>query len=318
MKVSDLLTEICNRAGEGYQNYADRARSHFRSAALSLAEESKNIDVDAPGLYAIGETTVLNDTQKIPMSQILTAAGMEIGVLRSLRYGITALASVETELGGDNEIIYTARPHIPNGNIIGIEYVIPARQNSPLSVTVEAVPRMIGLEEVDGIKITVHAATDSLGEVITTAADIVYRWDSFPGTYYVSAVVSPGSGEGTDLIQAMAEVLLIGGTGANEFVPLERITRQQQETARLRPLILASRDRVNFYTITGDKAGSGAVITLINLPPFNAQSTVEYSVIGWLTVLNNGNTEVEPYFSPGFLNKVIDVAANSLRLEIQA
>ncbi len=36
MTVTQLAAEICSRAGEGYQNYTDRALAHFKSAVLAL------------------------------------------------------------------------------------------------------------------------------------------------------------------------------------------------------------------------------------------------------------------------------------------
>ena len=48
MTVTQLAAEICSRAGEGYQNYTDRALAHFKSAVLALLNTSMSPDVDAP------------------------------------------------------------------------------------------------------------------------------------------------------------------------------------------------------------------------------------------------------------------------------
>lgn len=55
MTVTQLAAEICSRAGEGYQNYTDRALAHFKSAVLALLNTSMSPDLDAPGLCAIYE-----------------------------------------------------------------------------------------------------------------------------------------------------------------------------------------------------------------------------------------------------------------------
>lgn len=315
MKVSELVSEICSRAGEGYQNYSLRAKSHFRSAAISLANATKNIDVEAPGLYSIGERAVLNDTQMIAVSELLSDAGMDIGTVKSLRYGTTSLASLVTELENDNDLKYVARPHIPNGNLIGIEYVVPETGNEDISISVEEVDRTVGGDTVTGYKIIVSVGTGDPGVSITKASDIIYIWDYYPGSYYASVSLAPNN-DGAGEITAMEEQMLSGGAGVGEYLPLERITKQQHETSRLRPGILESRDGVNFYTLTGQDGG--AMITLIAPPPFNARGAIEYSIVGWRSLLDDDNTEVELFFSPIFLERVIELAADSLRREIQA
>jgi hypothetical protein len=318
MTVAQLVSEICSRAGEGYQNYTERAKAHFRAAAIRAAEGTKNIDVDAPGMYAIGEVTVRNDSQKLYLLGILNKEGMEIGTIKSLRYGTTSLASMTTLFIGNqhSRIKYTARPHIPNGNLLSVEYVVPKSSEEPFSVSVEEVERTVGEETVTGYKIVVSIATDDTGAEDMTANELVYSWDYYKGAYYVSAELAPHS-NGTGGLTAMAEQMLTGGSGVSNYLPLERITKQQYEASRLRPEILNSRDGVNYYTLTGENS-LGAVITLISLPPFNYLGAIEYSVIGWRTSFNSDNTIIDPFFSPRFLEEVIGIAAEMLRREIQA
>lgn len=317
MTVAQLVSEICNRAGEGYQNYTERAKAHFRAAAIRVAEEAKNIDVDAPGMYAIGEVSVSNDSQKLYLLGILNKEGMEIGTVKSLRYGTTSLASMTTVLGNyHSNIKYTARPHIPNGNLLSVEYVVPLASEEPFGVSVEEVERTVGDKTVTGYKIVVSIATDDTGAEEMTANELVLSWDNYQGAYYVSAELVPYS-NGTGGLTTMAEQMLTGGSGVSNYLPLERITKQQYEASRLRPEILNSRDGVNYYTLTGETS-VGAVITLISLPPFNSLGAIEYSVIGWRTSFNSDNTIIDPFFSPIFLERVIELAADSLRREIQA
>lgn len=317
MTVAQLVSEICNRAGEGYQNYTERAKAHFRAAAIRVAEGTKNIDVDAPGMYAIGEVSVSNDSQKLYLLGILNKEGMEIGTVKSLRYGTTSLASMTTVLGNyRSNIKYTARPHIPNGNLLSVEYVVPLASEEPFGVSVEEVERTVGDKTVTGYKIVVSIATDDTGAEDMTANDLVLSWDYHQGAYYVSAELVPYS-NGTGGLTTMAEQMLTGGSGVSNYLPLERITKQQYEASRLRPEILNSRDGVNYYTLTGDTS-LGAVITLISLPPFNALGAIEYSIIGWRKSFNIDNTNIDPFFSPIFLERVIEFAADSLRREIQA
>jgi len=316
MTMAELAAEICSRAGEGYQNYVSRAISHFRSAAISLIDTVRQIESEAPGLYAVGTVGVANDTPSLNVSAILTAAGMTIGTVKSLRYGVSNLASLITELENDNDIKYTAKSYIDNGNLIGVEYVVSAVPNSPLDISVEEVQRTVSGETVTGYKIVVTPATDESGVRITTATELVYWWETFPGNFYASVDIAPGN-DGSGLIEAMSEQMLTGGSGVSEYLPLERITKQQFEASRLRPDILQSRDRVNFYTLAGQSPG-GAIITLVAPPPLNSKGTIEYSVVGWRSMLENLAINVEPYFSPGYLERATAMAAEMLRREIQA
>ena len=76
MTVTQLAAEICSRAGEGYQNYTDRALAHFKSAVLALLNTSMSPDVDAPGLCAIYENESYDVSGGILLSAIYDALSL--------------------------------------------------------------------------------------------------------------------------------------------------------------------------------------------------------------------------------------------------
>lgn len=84
MTVTQLAAEICSRAGEGYQNYTDRALAHFKSAVLALLNTSMSPDVDAPGLCAIYEDESYDVSGGILLSAIYDALNLTDATILSI------------------------------------------------------------------------------------------------------------------------------------------------------------------------------------------------------------------------------------------
>ena len=322
MTVTQLLAEICSRAGEGYQNYTDRAKAHFKTAVLTMLYSSLNPDLDAPSLYKIVRTLATSESSSIMLSDLLTLAGLTEGTIDTLRYGIDTNAAMTTSLGDDNDITYTARTSGSEGNLIGVEYILPSSANSPLSFSVAAVDRLVDGETVTGYTITVNIATAGAGESDTDAENLLEYIVSSEANFYVSAALAGVGGAGQ--ITAMSEKLLTGGVGTGEYQRMERITKMQQDIARMNPNLLNSKDEVSFYFLTG--LGNAAKIELMLPPAFNMNGTIEYSLIGWsdaiTTPVLNGlgvdTTDLSTSFSPVFLENAIATASALLVKEIMA
>lgn len=323
MTVTQLLAEICSRAGEGYQNYTDRAKAHFKTAVLTMLYSSLNPDLDAPSLYKIVRTLATSESSSIMLSDLLMLAGLTEGTIDTLRYGIDSNAAMTTTLADDNDIKYTARTSGSEGNLIGVEYILPSSTNSPLSFSVAEVDRLVDGETVTGYTITVNIATDGAGNPDTDAQQLLEYIVSSEANFYVSAALSKGV-TGAGQITAMSEKLLTGGVGTGEYQRMERITKMQQDIARMNPNLLNSKDEVSFYFLTG--LGNAAKIELMLPPAFNMNGTIEYSLIGWsdaiTTPVLNGlgvdTTDLSTSFSPVFLENAIATASALLVKEIMA
>lgn len=324
MTVTQLLAEICSRAGEGYQNYTDRAASAFKAAVLSMLYASPNPDTDAPALYKIVRELAPSESSSIRMEDLLFIAGLKEGVIEGIRYAANDNATMTTNLQGDNDITYTSRLPGAEGNLIGIEYVLPpAGQKPVLSFVVTDVERIVGGETVMGKKITVILRTNVSGDVDTDAEYLLSQIVYSEANFYVTASLAPGS-MGAGQLSPMSEVMLTGGSGSEEYKRLERITKIQQDIARMNPKLLNSKDDVGFYFITSNN--NDAIIDLMSPPPFNMNGMLEYSMIGWtdaiitpvLDELGVDTTNLSTAFAPIFLENAIAMAAERLVKEIMA
>lgn len=322
MTVTQLLAEICSRAGEGYQNYTDRAKAHFKTAVITMLYSSLNPDLDAPSLYKIVRTLATSESSSIMLYDLLRLAGLTEGTIDTIRYGIDTNAAMTTTLGDDNDITYTARTSGSEGNLIGVEYILPASNNSPLSFSVTPVDRVVEGVTVTGYTITVNIATDGAGNSDADAQKLLAYIVSSEANFYVSAELAGVNGAGQ--LTAMSERMLTGGIGTGEYQRMERITKMQQDIARMNPKLLNSKDEVSFYFLTG--FGNAAQIELMLPPPFNMNGTVEYSLIGWsdtlitpiLNELGEDTTDLSTSFSPIFLENAITTASALLVKEIMA
>ncbi len=322
MTATQLLAEICSRAGEGYQNYTARAAAHFKAAVISMLYASKTPDIDAPALYKVGTTSPTSESSSMLLSDLLTLAGLDEGTIDTLRYGIDNNATMTTYLGNDNDITYTARTSGSEGNLIGVEYILPATINSPLSFSVSNPDRTVDGETVPGYKITVSIATDGAGNANTDAEKLLSEIVSSEANFYVVAALAGVSGAGQ--LEAMSEKLLTGGTGSGDYQRMERITKMQQDIARMNPKLLDSKDDVSFYYLNG--YGNAAKIELMLPPAFNMNGFIEYSLIGWtdaiITPVLDGfgadTTDLSTAFSPTFLENAISMASALLVKEIMA
>jgi hypothetical protein len=86
MTVTELLAEICNRAGEGYQNYSERAGQIFKSAVLSMLYGGSLKEKDAPGLIRSGSMIMDAEGTYIPLFNLLSDAGLDEGSILNLEY----------------------------------------------------------------------------------------------------------------------------------------------------------------------------------------------------------------------------------------
>jgi hypothetical protein len=86
MTATQLLAEICNRAGEGYQNYATRAGELFKAVVTAMINSGQLREKDAPGLLREGTITISEDGSELPLSAFLTDAGLDNGVFKRLVY----------------------------------------------------------------------------------------------------------------------------------------------------------------------------------------------------------------------------------------
>jgi hypothetical protein len=59
MTSTQLFTEILNRCGEGYENWTDRAKAHFKSAIIEIVKSGKFHETQYPGLIFRKEVTGL-------------------------------------------------------------------------------------------------------------------------------------------------------------------------------------------------------------------------------------------------------------------
>lgn len=321
MTVTQLLAEICNRAGEGYQNYTDRAAALFKSTVLSMIYPPNRVDQNAPALCRTGTLNPSADGTSILLAELLNDAGLDEGIIESMRYSADIRATVTTALDDDNDITYTAvNPGIA-GNLIGVEYVYPLESISPLKISVADVDRDVDGETVVGKTITV--SIEMIGGVTDLDAQtLVDAINNNESGWYVTAELKDGT-TGAGQITDMAEEMLIGGVGEGEYYQLERITRQQYNASQLNPNLLNSKEAVAFYYQKG--IGTTATIELLAAPQFNIDSNIEYSMIGWddalvTPVLDDNDidvSEISTAFAPKFLEDVIMAASALLAREIQ-
>ncbi len=98
MTVTELLAEICNRAGEGYQNYSERAGQIFKSAVLSMLYGGSLKEKDAPGLIRSGSMIMDAEGTYIPLFNLLSDAGLDEGSILNLEYLVEEGEGEEAEI----------------------------------------------------------------------------------------------------------------------------------------------------------------------------------------------------------------------------
>jgi len=253
MTVTELLTEITSRVGEGYENYTERAKSCFIDALRMSLPDGLN-DVNAPGLRFTSNYYPSVPTVRLPMATLLAAAGLTDGKILNLRYSTDARASLITELtGSDNNIAFTAIQPGEAGNIISIEYRDPEAINSPAAVTVDS--------DDEYVKIVLFLATDADGDIDMDAEAAIAAFNAYESVFYVTCALADGE-TGAGQLTEMAETPLTGGAGDGSIRTLERLTHSELLASKLRPAILGSPDTVSFYCLNG--TGTGSQIELVN------------------------------------------------------
>ena len=306
MTCEQLLLEICNRAGEGYENYTARAKHLFEAQVRNLIYNSRIGDLEAPGLCRNGVYAPILPTKRIPLSVLLTAAGITEGKLRSLRYSTDTRATLTTDLAGsDNNITFMALSPGTDGNKISIEYIKPAANNTPLSITVAT--------EETAVHIQVTLATNEDEQIDTDAQTLAEAIAEYESVYWITASIKDGE-TGAGLLTVMAKTYLAGGSGDGTMTDMERVTYSQYLQSLKRPDILTTHDSTVFYHISG--TSHDPYIELLT-GTIGAGSNMEYSVLGWNdTWLNSPTYEVADLFTPQFLEMLIQASVTALRGEI--
>lgn len=117
MTATQLLTEICNRAGEGYQNYTTRAGELFKAAVTAMIASGQLKERDAPGLLREGQITLDTEGSEIAMSVFLLDAGLDNGVFKRLIYSYTE-SETDYEFQMEQITVNEHRVYALNPNII--------------------------------------------------------------------------------------------------------------------------------------------------------------------------------------------------------
>lgn len=310
MQVKDIFTEICSRAGEGYQNYLDRAVAHFKTAIISALYASPRPDIDAPFLYRKGRFNPYNaeDIFRISLYDLFSMAGLTEGKIHLLKYCPDRTAVVVMDkVPPDAVISFYAKEPGEQGNDIFIEYVDSGVDNELIIEVYDKDP--------PAIRITLERYSN---DFITTANDLLKTLPKTEAWRYITATIDRwASGEE---ILTPQDGMTSGGTGTGEFLPMEVISEQQSDAVRLRPsLRQTGKSMVLYYTLSGQ--GENAYINILPNAWFDEYGTIEFAVIGWdgNVIKKDGTTDnVEAMFSPAFLDMSMTVAAELLRNEIQA
>lgn len=312
MQVKDIFTEICNRAGEGYQNYTERALAHFKTAITTSLYTSPRPDLDAPFLYRKGRFNPYNtkDILRLSLGSLFREAGLTEGRVHLLKYcpDKTAIAYMD-EVHPDSIIIFYAKDPGEQGNDISIKYLDdPSAANSKLSIDVS----------ISGGKprITVMLGKED-GRIITTANDLLKALPHTEAWLYINASLFTGSSGEEPLNET--ENATGQGEGTGEFIRMEAITEIQKDIVKLRPELRQGKRSIIHYSLSGE--GDNAYINIIPSSWFDKDGTVEFAVIGWdgNVIKKDGTTDnVEAMFNPAFLDMNITVAAELLRQEIMA
>lgn len=108
--------------------------------------------------------------------------------------------------GDDNALMFTAVAYGAAGNSISIEYLDPSSNDAALSI------------DVSGTTVVVNLATDSGGDITSTAAEILAAWEAKPeaavlATVEIDASDSGSGDDGSGVVTALAAAAFTGGAG---------------------------------------------------------------------------------------------------------
>lgn len=215
------LTELRAEIADNFR----AVHTYSDSLGTRLTQFLTNIIDSVDANYAAGAQGDLADTALQP-ADVGTAAAEDIGFFASAAQGTTADTTatlitsgagapddaVQATLsrnpaGDDNALTFTAVAYGTGGNAITIAYVDPAANDAALGVVVV------------GSAITVNLATDEVGAITSTAAEILDEIEaSGPADALVTvAIDASDSGEaddGSGIVTALASAPMTGGAGS--------------------------------------------------------------------------------------------------------
>lgn len=117
-------------------------------------------------------------------------------------------ASLTTALTGDNnDIVFTAVTGGNTGNSIGVQYIDPDANDSPLNV------------DVDGRIIKVYLATDADGDITSTADEIKAAIAAHPAANALVETADAAANDGSGVVTEMGATYLSGGAGTEVTTP---------------------------------------------------------------------------------------------------
>lgn len=178
---------------------ADMDATH---AALTTALAGDNNDIiwTAAVGGAAGNDITIAYVDPGAEDEALAVTVTENAIEVSLETSPEVAASVETELTGeDNDLVFTAVTPGAAGNSITITYTDPAGNDQSLDVTVV------------GTDIDVSLATDSGGDITSTAAEVLAAVNADGEAKLLVLASLPDGATGAGVVTAMSETALTGG-----------------------------------------------------------------------------------------------------------
>lgn len=305
MTATEFLKEICLRAGEGYREYTDRAKSYAKSVMIEMARQLPDIDVQAPAMVANKTMTISGNQMFIPYDDLADGVAGDIIRIISLLYN-TALPEKRLVIDGDSGITYTAKPDTKEKNIYVGHVLHPYAGWNPDIVIV----KNKGLP--DDVTIQVRLENNDGVDPITTYAEIEDLVNNSAAQLYISATVGDTP---ENMAREMPATILSGGDA--EQYQAERISQAEFDAYLLRPDLLRRKGNFNFYTVADGK------LWLVRDPSRGA--TVIAKAVIWqdafITPVIQDQVDknnLAEKFSAGFIQRTIDIASERMRAEIQA
>ena len=312
MTATEFLKEICLRAGEGYREYTDRAKSYAKSVMIEMARQLPDIDIQAPAMVVRKRNNIARATQfLIPYDEISTnILNAEIINILSLSYetkGEPNTYTAKDNLGADS-IIYQQQPSMSNREIY-VEHILHPDIGWDTDVIINK-----DRDNPNAVIITVRLEHYG-GNTIATAGEVLKIVNESSAQKHVRALAAPGANM-SERTSEFEKQKLTGRIQPIEY-RAERISQAEFDAYLLRPDLLMRKDNFNFYTISDGKLwlvkepGHGWMVSVVAVVWQDAFITPDMQS-------QADKNELSKKFSAGFIQRTIDIASERMRAEIQA